>query len=120
MSQLPDPKDPQDCVLPHQRWFAELKRRRVFRVVAVYGAMAFLVMEVADLVFPAIPLPAWTVSLVVWLAILGFPFAPHGFHLPPVRRFLGRGQRATKIRPPGLGTASAPVAEAPSGNAIAV
>lgn len=65
-------------VLPpavHQRWFAEMKRRKVFRVIAVYGAVAFVVMEVADVVFPAIPLPAWTISLVLWLAILGFPIA---------------------------------------------
>ena len=32
-------------------------------------------MEVADLVFPRIPLPDWTVTLVVWLAILGMPVA---------------------------------------------
>jgi TolB-like protein len=75
MSRTPDPADPRPSTPAHRRWFAELKRRRVFRVVAVYGAVSFVVMEVADLVFPAIPLPAWTVSLVVWLAILGFPFA---------------------------------------------
>ena len=75
MSQQRPPEGPARSALPHQRWMAELKRRRVFRVIAVYGAVSFLVMEVADLIFPAIPLPGWTVSLVVWLAILGFPFA---------------------------------------------
>ena len=58
-----------------RRFFAELKRRRVFRVMAVYGATAFVVIQAADVIFPAIPLPAWTVSLVVWLALLGFPIA---------------------------------------------
>jgi tetratricopeptide (TPR) repeat protein len=53
----------------------ELKRRRVVRVAAVYGAMAFVTIQVADVVFPRIPMPDWTVSLVVWLAILGFPIA---------------------------------------------
>ena len=57
------------------RWIAELRRRKVPRVVATYGAAALLVMEVADLVFPRIPLPDWTVTLVVWLAILGMPVA---------------------------------------------
>jgi TolB-like protein len=57
------------------RWIAELKRRKVPRVVATYGAVSLLVMEVADLVFPRIPLPDWTVTLVVWLAILGMPVA---------------------------------------------
>ena len=59
----------------YQRWFAEMKRRRVFRVIAVYGAVAFVVLEAASVVFPAIPLPDWSISLVLWLVILGFPFA---------------------------------------------
>ena len=59
----------------YQRFFAELKRRHVFRVMAVYGATAFVIIEAADVIFPAIPLPAWTVSFVVWLALLGLPVA---------------------------------------------
>lgn len=59
----------------HQRWLAELKRRSIFRVVAVYGAVSFVILQAVDIVFPAIPLPAWTNSLVVWLVILGFPIA---------------------------------------------
>jgi hypothetical protein len=58
-----------------KRFIAELKRRKVFRVAAVYGVMGFAVIEVAGNVFPAIPLPEWTVSLVVWLVLLGFPVA---------------------------------------------
>jgi len=59
----------------YQRFLADLKRREVFRVAAVYGAAAFVVIQAADVIFPRIPLPEWTVSLVVWLAILGFPVA---------------------------------------------
>lgn len=59
----------------YQRFFAELKRRKVFRVAAGYGAATFVAIQVADVVFPRIPLPDWTVSFVVWLSILGFPFA---------------------------------------------
>jgi len=59
----------------YQRLFAEFKRRKVFRVAAVYGATAFVVIEAADLIFPRIPLPEWTIALVVWLALLGFPVA---------------------------------------------
>jgi adenylate cyclase len=59
----------------HRRLFAELARRDVFRTAAVYGATAFVVIEVADLVFPRVALPEWTVVLVVWLALLGFPIA---------------------------------------------
>jgi len=53
----------------------ELKRRKVFRVAGVYAVVAFVVVQVADIVFPALHLPAWTVTLVVALALLGFPIA---------------------------------------------
>lgn len=53
----------------------ELRRRRVFRVAVVYGAVAFVLVESADLVFPALQLPAWAYTLVVVLAIMGFPVA---------------------------------------------
>ncbi len=60
---------------PIQALLAELKRRHVFRVTVVYGATAFVVIEVADLIFPHLGLPEWTVTLVVALAFLGFPIA---------------------------------------------
>jgi tetratricopeptide (TPR) repeat protein len=53
----------------------ELKRRSVFRVAAVYAAVAFVMLQAADLVFPALGLPGWTVTLVVALALFGFPLA---------------------------------------------
>jgi TolB-like protein/Tfp pilus assembly protein PilF len=59
----------------YERFFAELKRRRVFRVMAVYGVVAFAIIEVADAIFPRLALPDWTVTLVVGLALLGFPVA---------------------------------------------
>ncbi|HUE96451.1 MAG TPA: tetratricopeptide repeat protein [Longimicrobiaceae bacterium] len=58
-----------------QSLFAEMKRRRVFRVMAVYGAVAFIVLQAADLVFPMLALPEWTIRLVLGLALLGFPLA---------------------------------------------
>ena len=58
-----------------QRFFAELKRRRVFRVMAVYGVVAFAIIQVADATFPRLALPDWTITLVVWLALLGLPVA---------------------------------------------
>jgi len=59
----------------YQRFFAELKRRRVFRVMAVYGAVAFAVLQLADIVLPGLALPDWTMNLILLLALLGFPFA---------------------------------------------
>ncbi len=58
-----------------RRFFKELKRRKVYRVAAVYAAVAFVVVEAADLVFPALNIPSWAYSLVVVLALLGFPLA---------------------------------------------
>ena len=58
-----------------QRWFAELRRRRVIRVAGVYLVAAWLVIQVADAVFEPMGLPAWSLRLVIILAALGFPLA---------------------------------------------
>lgn len=56
-------------------WLRELSRRKVFRVASAYGVVAWLLIQVADSTFEPIGLPAWTLKLVIWLAILGFPLA---------------------------------------------
>jgi TolB-like protein/DNA-binding winged helix-turn-helix (wHTH) protein/tetratricopeptide (TPR) repeat protein len=53
----------------------ELSRRRVIRVAIAYAVVAWIVTEVASTVFPGLRLPDWTVTLVIILAILGFPVA---------------------------------------------
>ncbi len=59
----------------YQRFLAKLKRRGVFRAAALYGTVAFVAIEGADLVFPRLAFPEWTVTLAVWLALIGFPVA---------------------------------------------
>jgi len=59
----------------YQRFFAELKRRRVFRVMAVYGAVGFVLLQVVELLVPALLLPEWTYRLITLLLIVGFPIA---------------------------------------------
>lgn len=54
-------------------FFQELRRRRVIRVTATYAVIAWLLIQVADVVFPALKLPDWTVILVLGLLILGLP-----------------------------------------------
>jgi TolB-like protein len=54
---------------------AELQRRKVIRVAVVYAASAFVVLQAADLMLPALMLPEWTYRLLVLLALLGFPIA---------------------------------------------
>jgi hypothetical protein len=46
----------------------ELGRRRVFRVVAAYAVVAWIMTQVTATVAPALHLPAWTLTLVVVLA----------------------------------------------------
>jgi adenylate cyclase len=57
------------------RFLTELKRRQVVRVALVYGATAFAILQAADLAFPRLGLPDWTVTFVLWLTILGLPVA---------------------------------------------
>ena len=56
-------------------FIAELKRRNVFRVAAIYLVVAWLLTQVSDTVFPRLGLPEWTVTLVIALLLLGFPVA---------------------------------------------
>jgi adenylate cyclase len=58
-----------------QRWFAELRRRKVLRVAGVYLVAAWLAIQVADAVFEPLGVPAWALTLVIVLAALGFPVA---------------------------------------------
>jgi adenylate cyclase len=59
----------------HMGVFAELKRRNVFRVGIAYAAVGWIVVEVTDTVAPALRLPDWTLTAVIWFGIIGFPFA---------------------------------------------
>ncbi|TVP54300.1 MAG: hypothetical protein EA351_13545 [Gemmatimonadales bacterium] len=54
---------------------SELRRRRVVKVAVAYGALAFVVAQVADVVLRALELPDWALTFVVVLALAGFPFA---------------------------------------------
>jgi TolB-like protein/Flp pilus assembly protein TadD len=53
----------------------ELRRRRVIRVALVYLVAAWMMIQVAEAMFPALLLPDWTVTLVVILVAIGFPIA---------------------------------------------
>jgi TolB-like protein len=56
-------------------FWSELKRRKVVRVAIVYAATAFAVLQAADIMLPRMGIPDWGISLVVALAVLGFPIA---------------------------------------------
>ena len=60
---------------PVQRFFIELRRRRVIRVAIVYAVAGWVIVEVASTVLPPLELPDWSVRLVIVLVALGFPIA---------------------------------------------
>ena len=53
--------------------FTELKKRKVFNSAAIYLATAFVILQVAQIIIPALHIPSWTLSFIVVLLILGFP-----------------------------------------------
>ena len=58
-----------------RNFFAELKRRNVYKVAVAYAVAAWLLIQVATQVFPFFEIPNWAVRLVVVLLALGFPVA---------------------------------------------
>jgi adenylate cyclase len=56
-------------------FFAELKRRNVYKVAVAYAVVGWLLVQVATQVFPFFEIPNWTVRLVVLAIVIGFPIA---------------------------------------------
>ena len=54
-------------------FFTELKKRKVLNSAAIYLATAFVILQVAQIIIPALHIPSWTLSFIVVLLILGFP-----------------------------------------------
>src|SRR5437667_6531305 len=56
-------------------FFAELRRRNVYKVAVVYAIVGWLVMQIAATVVPALHLSDAITTAVVLLVVLGFPIA---------------------------------------------
>ncbi len=56
-----------------QQFAAEIGRRKVLRVVAVYAVSAWLVLQVAETVLEPLGFPSWVMRSVILAAIVGFP-----------------------------------------------
>ena len=56
-------------------FFAELKRRNVYKVAVAYAVVGWLLVQVATQVFPFFEIPNWAVRLVVLAIVIGFPVA---------------------------------------------
>ena len=56
-------------------FFAELKRRNVYKVAVAYAIVGWLIVQIATQVFPFLEIPNWVVRLVIILVAIGFPMA---------------------------------------------
>ncbi len=70
-AQLPAKRGP----LKGRDFFAELRRRNVYRAGVIYLMAAWLLIQVATQVFPFFEIPNWVVRLIVVLLVIGFPVA---------------------------------------------
>jgi serine/threonine-protein kinase len=58
-----------------QKFFAELKRRNVYKVAIAYAVVGWLLIQIATQVFPFFEIPNWGVRLMVLIIAFGFPIA---------------------------------------------
>src|SRR6266513_2087851 len=56
-------------------FFAELKRRNVYKVAVAYAVVCWLLIQVATQVFPFLEISNWAIRLVIFVTTLGFPVA---------------------------------------------
>ncbi len=79
-------------------FFAELRRRNVYKAAVAYAVFSWLLIQFATQVFPFFEIPSWAVRLVILLLILGTPivvFFAWAFEITP------EGIKRTEEVPPG-------------------
>src|SRR6059058_4402945 len=90
-----------------RNFFAELKRRNVYKVAVAYAIVGWLLVQVATQVFPFLEIPNWVVRLVIALVAIGFPIAliiawafeltPEGISAPKMS--ISQAEAVRKIAP---------------------
>ena len=63
---------PKKTKTPFKFWH-ELKRRKVFSVLAMYAGAAYVIIELVNNIAEPLGLPAWTATVVILLLAVGFP-----------------------------------------------
>src|SRR5205814_3147027 len=61
--------------MSERNFFAELKRRNVYKVAVAYAVIGWLLVQVTTQVFPIFEIPNWALRLIVLAIIIGFPIA---------------------------------------------
>ena len=57
------------------RFWQELKRRKVIQVIIVYATVAFVIIELVDIISEPLRLPEWTLAFIIVLLCVGFIMA---------------------------------------------
>jgi adenylate cyclase len=58
-----------------RNFFAELKRRNVYKVAVAYAVVAWLTIQAASIFLPAFNAPQWAMQVVILILVVGFPIA---------------------------------------------
>src|SRR5213593_4427818 len=58
-----------------KNFFAELKRRNVYKVAIAYAVVAWLLIQAASIFLPAFNAPQWAMQVVILIVVVGFPIA---------------------------------------------
>jgi TolB-like protein/Tfp pilus assembly protein PilF len=58
-----------------RNFFAELKRRNVYKVAVAYAVVGWLITQIATQIFPFLEIPNWAIRFVIALVAIGFPIA---------------------------------------------
>ncbi|MCD4709434.1 MAG: hypothetical protein K8R52_01195, partial [Bacteroidales bacterium] len=56
-------------------FWQELKRRKVTRVITVYAAASFVILELVSIIVEPLKLPEWTLPMIIVLICVGFIIA---------------------------------------------
>jgi len=83
------------------KFWQELKRRKTIRVITVYSATSFIILQVADLIVQPLSLPSWTLTFLIILLLIGFVFA---IVLSWIYDITPEGIRKTTSRKPAINT----------------
>jgi adenylate cyclase len=100
-----------------REFFSQLRKRKVIKVGVAYLIASWVVMQLADTIFPAMNLPDWSTSLVLGLLIVGLPLA---LVLSWVFDITSDGIRRTAAASPSAAGVTPGAAAVPDGPSIAV
>ncbi len=86
-----------------RNFFAELRRRNVYKVAVAYAIVAWLLIQLASILFPTFEAPPWVMKVFIAAVALGFPLAvilAWAFELTPegIQRTSGSAETASPAK----------------------